>query len=200
MPKRKRSRLFTASRRVPRFASDSTSRCLSMTYYAVVLSSLETFNTIQIQSLPACHVSRDETICLKNFSTWQYKTETDQLETQQTSHTPVLRQAVSSRWKSIPFCISHFSANYFNHSDTQNDVVTRYKIFQSNFTGRLKHIPTVSIYNRKVAKSIKPLPQREPVKETDAAVLCDRCGDKMFRMHAVWRCPSCGYKTDCCGW
>ena len=22
----------------------------------------------------------------------------------------------------------------------------------------------------------------------------------MFRMHAVWRCPSCGYKTDCCGW
>src|SRR5262245_1523953 len=31
-------------------------------------------------------------------------------------------------------------------------------------------------------------------------VLCERCGDEMFRMHAVWRCPSCGYKTDCCGW
>lgn len=30
--------------------------------------------------------------------------------------------------------------------------------------------------------------------------LCDRCGAEMFRMHAVWRCPSCGYKTDCCGW
>jgi rubrerythrin len=32
------------------------------------------------------------------------------------------------------------------------------------------------------------------------AFLCDRCQTEMFRMHAVWRCPSCGYKTDCCGW
>jgi hypothetical protein len=31
-------------------------------------------------------------------------------------------------------------------------------------------------------------------------VLCDRCGAEMFRMHAVWRCPACGFKTDCCGW
>ncbi|HEY7473556.1 MAG TPA: hypothetical protein VH679_00985 [Vicinamibacterales bacterium] len=31
-------------------------------------------------------------------------------------------------------------------------------------------------------------------------VLCERCGADMFRMHAVWRCPECGYKTDCCGW
>jgi len=29
---------------------------------------------------------------------------------------------------------------------------------------------------------------------------CDRCGAGMYRMHAVWRCPSCGFKTDCCGW
>jgi ribosomal protein L37E len=34
----------------------------------------------------------------------------------------------------------------------------------------------------------------------DDSVLCDRCGAAMFRMHAVWRCPACGYKTDCCGW
>jgi hypothetical protein len=32
------------------------------------------------------------------------------------------------------------------------------------------------------------------------AFLCDRCRAEMFRMHAVWRCPACGYKTDCCGW
>lgn len=32
------------------------------------------------------------------------------------------------------------------------------------------------------------------------AVLCERCGVEMFRMHAVWRCPNCGFKTDCCGW
>jgi ribosomal protein L37E len=31
-------------------------------------------------------------------------------------------------------------------------------------------------------------------------VLCERCGAEMYRMHAVWRCPSCGFKTDCCGW
>jgi len=31
-------------------------------------------------------------------------------------------------------------------------------------------------------------------------MLCDRCGAEMYRMHAVWRCPSCGFKTDCCGW
>jgi hypothetical protein len=31
-------------------------------------------------------------------------------------------------------------------------------------------------------------------------VLCDRCGSEMYRMHAVWRCTECGFKTDCCGW
>ena len=30
--------------------------------------------------------------------------------------------------------------------------------------------------------------------------LCERCGEEMYRMHAVWRCPACGFKTDCCGW
>ena len=35
----------------------------------------------------------------------------------------------------------------------------------------------------------------------DEAMTCERCGKaEMYRMHAVWRCPACGYKTDCCGW
>ena len=34
----------------------------------------------------------------------------------------------------------------------------------------------------------------------DEPVICERCGTKMFRMHAVWRCPNCRFKTDCCGW
>ena len=34
----------------------------------------------------------------------------------------------------------------------------------------------------------------------DDTELCERCNAEMFRMHAVWRCPACGYKTDCCGW
>jgi rubrerythrin len=45
-----------------------------------------------------------------------------------------------------------------------------------------------------------------PAKATPArpveseATVCERCGTPMFRMHAVWRCPACGFKTDCCGW
>ena len=47
--------------------------------------------------------------------------------------------------------------------------------------------------------------QREPVPRSVKrpnvdAVLCERCGAEMFRMHAVWRCPVCRFKTDCCGW
>jgi hypothetical protein len=34
----------------------------------------------------------------------------------------------------------------------------------------------------------------------DEKVVCERCGTDMFRMHAVWRCPNCRFKTDCCGW
>ena len=30
--------------------------------------------------------------------------------------------------------------------------------------------------------------------------MCERCGAEMCRMHAVWRCPNCRFKTDCCGW
>ena len=43
-------------------------------------------------------------------------------------------------------------------------------------------------------------PLAAPRTPEDGRVLCERCGTEMFRMHAVWRCPSCGYKTDCCGW
>jgi ribosomal protein L37E len=38
------------------------------------------------------------------------------------------------------------------------------------------------------------------MKKPEDLVLCERCGAEMFRMHAVWRCPNCGFKTDCCGW
>jgi ribosomal protein L37AE/L43A len=33
------------------------------------------------------------------------------------------------------------------------------------------------------------------------AMVCERCGSgNVYRMHAVWRCADCGFKTDCCGW
>jgi ribosomal protein L37E len=35
---------------------------------------------------------------------------------------------------------------------------------------------------------------------TEEKMLCERCGGDMYRMHAVWRCAACGFKTDCCGW
>ena len=34
----------------------------------------------------------------------------------------------------------------------------------------------------------------------DEKIFCDRCGGEVYRMHAVWRCSKCGYKSDCCGW
>jgi ribosomal protein L37E len=53
------------------------------------------------------------------------------------------------------------------------------------------------------ARPITPLRigTRDPKKSDDPdAVLCERCGKEMYRMHAVWRCSGCGFKTDCCGW
>lgn len=34
----------------------------------------------------------------------------------------------------------------------------------------------------------------------DERIVCDRCGGEVYRMHAVWRCSKCGFKSDCCGW
>jgi hypothetical protein len=45
-----------------------------------------------------------------------------------------------------------------------------------------------------------PAPTQRTKSCDDDKVLCERCGAEMFRMHAVWRCPACRYKTDCCGW
>jgi ribosomal protein L37AE/L43A len=36
--------------------------------------------------------------------------------------------------------------------------------------------------------------------KNDEKIFCDRCGGDVYRMHAVWRCAKCGYKSDCCGW
>ena len=43
-------------------------------------------------------------------------------------------------------------------------------------------------------------PLKYPQAPQDDKMLCERCGAEMYRMHAVWRCPACGFKTDCCGW
>lgn len=40
-------------------------------------------------------------------------------------------------------------------------------------------------------------PPSEPIEDK---MTCERCGADMYRMHAVWRCPACRFKTDCCGW
>jgi hypothetical protein len=46
---------------------------------------------------------------------------------------------------------------------------------------------------------VTPIRVATPSRDADA-VSCDRCGASMYRMHAVWRCPARGFKTDCCGW
>ncbi|HJU42514.1 MAG TPA: hypothetical protein VJ691_06845 [Vicinamibacterales bacterium] len=49
-----------------------------------------------------------------------------------------------------------------------------------------------------VTPVVSALSDKPPIAED--AMKCERCGADMYRMHAVWRCPSCRYKTDCCGW
>lgn len=52
---------------------------------------------------------------------------------------------------------------------------------------------------RKIVRPLSALKTSAPASEE--AVICERCGQaEMYRMHAVWRCPQCGFKTDCCGW
>jgi ribosomal protein L37AE/L43A len=42
---------------------------------------------------------------------------------------------------------------------------------------------------------------RQVMRPPDERMVCERCGGaNVYRMHAVWRCADCGFKTDCCGW
>ena len=64
----------------------------------------------------------------------------------------------------------------------------------------LRKVPTVSSAHNLVVKPVVSalyVTARTPAED---AVKCERCGADMYRMHAVWRCPSCRFKTDCCGW
>jgi hypothetical protein len=45
-----------------------------------------------------------------------------------------------------------------------------------------------------------PKPGEGGCEMKDDQMVCERCGAEMYRMHAVWRCTGCGFKTDCCGW
>ena len=57
---------------------------------------------------------------------------------------------------------------------------------------------------RQIFTSLKTLlsdPTAAPAPANNDTVLCERCGgSNVYRMHAVWRCADCGFKTDCCGW
>lgn len=49
--------------------------------------------------------------------------------------------------------------------------------------------------------SLAPLPTPRDTAPDDDKMVCERCGrSNVYRMHAVWRCADCGFKTDCCGW
>ena len=49
-------------------------------------------------------------------------------------------------------------------------------------------------------KPITPLQTGAIKPAAEEKIFCDRCGGEVYRMHAVWRCSKCGYKSDCCGW
>ena len=55
------------------------------------------------------------------------------------------------------------------------------------------------------SKNITPLPtlivDARVTRPPEERMVCERCGGaNVYRMHAVWRCADCGFKTDCCGW
>jgi hypothetical protein len=51
------------------------------------------------------------------------------------------------------------------------------------------------------SRPAQPIRSSQPGEDKKAEkTLCDRCGAEVYRMHAVWRCPQCGFKSDCCGW
>jgi rubrerythrin len=56
--------------------------------------------------------------------------------------------------------------------------------------------PPVKVIVKPVISALR----QAPPKSEDESMTCERCGAEMYRMHAVWRCPSCRFKTDCCGW
>jgi hypothetical protein len=64
----------------------------------------------------------------------------------------------------------------------------------------LKVPPTTSSpHNVIVTPVVSILGAAAPAPAEDV-MQCERCGAGMYRMHAVWRCPSCRFKSDCCGW
>lgn len=49
--------------------------------------------------------------------------------------------------------------------------------------------------------TLTPLRSPAPARPDEDRMVCERCGQpNVYRMHAVWRCADCGFKTDCCGW
>jgi len=60
--------------------------------------------------------------------------------------------------------------------------------------------PTASSPHRLIVKRVASALEAAPLAPAEDAMKCERCGADMYRMHAVWRCPSCRFKTDCCGW
>jgi hypothetical protein len=59
---------------------------------------------------------------------------------------------------------------------------------------------TTAIMSEQPKEVPRPLDPNTKCERKDDQVTCERCGGEMYRMHAVWRCSSCGFKTDCCGW
>lgn len=49
--------------------------------------------------------------------------------------------------------------------------------------------------------SLTPMLSTNPSHESPEKLVFERWGGaNVYRMHAVWRCADCGFKTDCCGW
>src|SRR5262245_57615639 len=81
-----------------------------------------------------------------------------------------------------------------------NILTSTAEVEPSSTSGRASGLPTD--HRAIIGRMPNPTPSRPDrlpspasASRADEKVLCDRCGEEMYRMHAVWRCPRCGFKT-----
>jgi hypothetical protein len=74
-------------------------------------------------------------------------------------------------------------------------------VYEQKLVGIMRGMPDEPTPARPAVTPIKTALSPASACSTEHRMVCERCGgSNVYRMHAVWRCADCGFKTDCCGW